>query len=236
MSGKIGLAPGKSQGNVREFCLVQSVWTLPCCSVVMCQQYTDGVYIGHLQLFRFYQYVSSDDYKERMALRTPLRLRVAQLQMHLRQNRWRERVIIVALAVLEQQQVRQGSRERTVWVKQWLPRALWHSNVGAHAKVVGRLQGLSKQQATHVPGDDRQTDPKNLKAPRLSAWLACWFEPAYWLCDFSEDITWALCDFCAEVMKITRWLCYFRMISAKSLTLSVRICPILSPKEIAQWS
>ena len=29
-------------------------------------------------------------------------------------------MIIVALAVLEQQQVRQGRRERTVWVKQWL--------------------------------------------------------------------------------------------------------------------
>ena len=28
MSGKFGLASGKSQGNVREFCFAKSVWTL----------------------------------------------------------------------------------------------------------------------------------------------------------------------------------------------------------------
>ena len=28
MSGKFGLASGKSQENVKEFCFVQSVWTL----------------------------------------------------------------------------------------------------------------------------------------------------------------------------------------------------------------
>ena len=38
------------------------------------------------------------------------------------------------------------------------------------------LQGLPQNRVTHVPRDGRETDPKNLKALRLSAWLACWFE------------------------------------------------------------
>ena len=50
----------------------------------MCQQFSDR----DLQPFLLFQYLSSDDYKERMALIPPLGLRVAQLKMQLRQNRF----------------------------------------------------------------------------------------------------------------------------------------------------
>ena len=69
-------------------------------------------------------------------------LRVTQLQMEFRRNQRRELALIVALTVFEQQQARQGCRERTVLVKPWLLR---HVTLGHYDNLVQELMRESRE-------------------------------------------------------------------------------------------
>ena len=120
-------------------------------------------------------------------------LRVTQLQMELRRNWRREQALIVALAVFEQQLARHGRKERTVWVKPWLLRRV---TLGYYDTLMQELMRESR--------GDFKAFPKNIKAPRLSAWLASWFASVPTPCDFRKVIMRASFDLYEVVVKITR--------------------------------